>query len=73
MTDPFEILKLTWLAKVTPDQVDHTSRLIDIDFYLFKYLKLKDLISGDERDIEYWNCHSYNQFHDYVKTIHKGH
>ena len=72
MTDPFDKLRLIWLSKEQPEHTDHIARLIDIDFYLFKYLKLKGMIEGDERDLDFWESRSRNQFHDYVKMIHKG-
>lgn len=73
MGEPFDTLKLIWLAKETPEQTDHISRLIDIDFYLFKFLNLKRFIEGDEKDITFWYPYSYSQFHEFVKTIHKEH
>ena len=65
LLESFKDAKRIWISQ--GNAKDEITKLISI----FKELKTKNQISGDEKDIGFWMKHSFDEFKDFIASIDK--
>jgi hypothetical protein len=63
LLESFKDAERIWISQ--GNEKDEITKLISI----FKELKTKNQISGDEKDIGYWMNHSFDEFKDFIASV----